>query len=90
MKLSLIGAKVSLSEFNENLFCVEIPHNRCFQPTIRPSNATQFQFFPLPVRILGYCGGFHLERRSNVSLVGDDDTHTMCHLLQSCFTKEEA
>ena len=50
-----------------------------FFRTIRPSSPAKFQFFPaLPIRILGYYGGFHLERRSNVSLGVDDDTHAMC------------
>ena len=44
---------------------------------IRPSNLAQFQFFPPLVRILGYCGDFHLEHRINDLLGGKDATNGM-------------
>ena len=78
MKLTLIEAKVSLSKFNGNLFLLKYRSIDVFYRTIWPSNPAQFQFFPLPVRSLGYCGNFHLEHRVNVLLGGEDATHAMC------------
>ena len=76
MKLSLI--EVSFSWLNENLFLLKLRNKsrtiNVFHGTIRPSNPAQFQFFPHPVRILGYyfSDGFHLELRSNVSFGVDN------------------
>jgi len=76
MKLSLI--EVSFSWLNENLFLLKW-HNKSrttnfFYGTLHPSNPAQFQFFPHPVTILGYCfsEGFQLELRSNVSFGVDN------------------
>ena len=76
IKLSLI--EVSFSWLNENFFLLKL-HNKSrtiniFYGTIHSSNPAQFQFFPHPVRILGYCfsDGFHLKIRRNVSFCVDN------------------